>query len=255
MLNRKRPAPVYDRDGITLYNADCLDILPTLGQVDHVITAPPYAPRAMKNARSAKNISVRRDGVYYEFGYGALMPETRRAVAPLLNPMRWLLVWCDIESASAWRQDLECAGRRYIRTGVWVRENGAPQFSGDRPAQGVEACVIAHGASKLAWNGGGLPATWIGPIVNSQSRPEHSSPKPLWLMRQLIEQFTDPGDTILDPFCGSGTTLVAARDLGRKAIGIELSAEYAATAVSILEHGVKGAALVKRGQEPLFIHE
>lgn len=232
------PTPYFDRDGITLINGDCLDILPSLEHVDHIITDPPYAARAMKNARSGSTIKQRRDGVEYDFGYCALSDELRRAAAMEFGRLcrRWTLVWSDLETAHQWRACLESAALRYVRMGVWVRQHAAPQFSGDRPAQGAEACVIAHGGDvRLRWNGGGRPAAWVGPIVNAAaSHRQHASPKPLWLMRTLIEQFTDPGDLILDPFAGSGTTLRAAKDLGRRAIGIEISEVYCAVAVERL---------------------
>ena len=56
---------------------------------------------------------------------------------------------------------------------------------------------------------------------------EHPTPKPLCLMRWLIEEITEPGWTILDPFCGSGTTGVACVQTGRKFIGIEIDPVYA----------------------------
>ena len=222
--------PYYEHGGITVFHGDCREILPLLERVDHVITDPPYAARAMKNFRSGSTIKQYRDGEIRDFGYEALDEDLRRDSAREMVRLcgRWLLVWSDIENAHLWRRDLECAGARYIRTGVWVREHAAPQFSGDRPAQGVEACVITHHAKeRLAWNGGGRPATWIGPIVNSQGeRFEHTSPKPLWLMKQLIADFTNPDDLILDPFAGSLTTLVAAKALGRRAIGIEIEEKF-----------------------------
>ena len=227
--------PYYQDDSVTLYLGDAEDVLPTLDAVDHVITDPPYAPIAMKNARSGSTIKKRRDGKLYDFGYEALLPEMRATVAPILSALtrRWAIVWTDIESASAWRCVMST---EYVRTGIWVREHGAPQFSGDRPAQGVEACYIGHGPARKKWNGGGHPATWIGSIVNSQGeRNGHKSPKPLWLMRRQVEQFTDYGDTILDPYAGSATTLVAAYELGRRAIGIEISESVCEAAAKRLE--------------------
>jgi DNA modification methylase len=58
----------------------------------------------------------------------------------------------------------------------------------------------------------------------------HPTQKPLGILRPLIEAFTRPGDTVLDPFCGSGSTLVAAHELGRHAIGIELDSVHHRTA-------------------------
>lgn len=211
--------------------------LPDRG-VDHVITDPPYAPRAMKNARSSETMKQRRDGKVYDFGYAALTDEVRRAAAVQFARIarRWVVVWCDVESDHLWREDLVGAGLRYVRTGFWIRENGAPQFSGDRPAQGAEACVICHSnETKMAWNGGGRPAVWTGPIVNAaDSSRVHSSPKPEWLMRAQVSDFTDPGELIADPFSGSATTLAAGRQLGRSVIGWEREPKYFEVAVKRL---------------------
>jgi site-specific DNA-methyltransferase (adenine-specific) len=62
--------------------------------------------------------------------------------------------------------------------------------------------------------------------------------KPIELMRELVSLFTDPGELILDPFMGSGTTLRAAKDLGRRAIGIELEEKYCEIAVQRLAQEV-----------------
>ena len=238
--------PYYADESVQIFHGDCRTILPTLDPVDHVITDPPYAARAMKNARSGESIKQRRDGKVYDFGYESLTDELRTAVAQLTiaGVRRWALFWCDLESFHLWKTAVESAGGRYVRGGIWTREHAAPQFSGDRPAQGVEACVIAHTAGvKLRWNGGGMPAAWVGPIVNiNDISRQHTSPKPEWLMSRLVTDFTDPEETILDPFMGSGTTLVAAKRLGRKAIGIELEEKYCEIAVKRLAQGSLFAA-------------
>ncbi len=216
--------------------------------VDHVITDPPYAPRAMKNA-TTQSMVQRRDGKEYDFGYAALSDELRKAAAQQIVRIvrRWIEVWCDIESTGAWKQELEAAGARYIRTGVWVRTNGCPQFSGDRPAQGVEGCVIAHAPDgRLRWNGGGRPAVWTGPIVNSQSGERiHSSPKPEWLMMAQIRDFTEPGELVCDPFAGSATTGFAAITEGRRFIGWECSPQYHASATKRLQDAQKQESLFR----------
>jgi len=72
---------------------------------------------------------------------------------------------------------------------------------------------------------------------NSQDG-QHPTQKPLALFRLLVRQYSNAGETILDPFCGSGTTLVAAKLEGRKAVGIELSKEYCRITINRLRQGV-----------------
>ncbi len=237
---------------------DCLEVMATMGDksVDHVITDPPYAARAMKNARgNGETMKQRREGVVYDFNYAALTVELRESAAAHFSRLvrRWCLTWCDLESAMDWRAAL--APLEYIRTGIWHRENPAPQFSGDRPGQAVEACVITHPSGRKRWNGGGHSAFWSGLIVNSQDDSRaHSTPKPLWLMLEQVEQFTDPDEVILDSFAGSGTTGVACLRLGRRFIGIERDPKYAAIAHERLAAEDRGLTLrdSRAGQTSIF---
>jgi site-specific DNA-methyltransferase (adenine-specific) len=165
---------------------------------------------------------------------------------------RWALVFSDAETTHRWKAALEAGGMRYVRTGAWVKTNYMPSFSSDRPSVGFEPCTIAHAQGRMRWNGGGLAALWTYPTAGGADRPDHPCPKPSALMRRLVEQFTDPGETILDPFAGSGTTLLAAKQLGRKAIGIELSEEYCRVAVERLTVGIPAAKAMARGQAQLL---
>ncbi len=244
-----------------LLMGDCVQLLPLLPDrvVTHVITDPPYTPRTMRNARrNGAVLQQRREGKIYDFGYGALTDTLRSTCTSEFARLakRWALVWCDIEGAHPWRTELEQERLRYVRTGIWFRVHSTPQFSGDRPAQGVEACVITHAPrTRLRWNGGGKPATWVHPIVNSQAdEREHSTPKPLPLMLEQIAQFTDPDDIILDPFAGSGTTGAACLRLGRRFIGMEVVPRFATYAAERLAAEEQGLSVRSRraGQLPLF---
>ncbi len=77
----------------------------------------------------------------------------------------------------------------------------------------------------------------------------HPTQKPIALIRELTELFSNPGDIILDPFLGSGTTLLAAQHLGRRGLGIEISEEYCATAAKRVEGLLP--AVVPEGQATL----
>lgn len=228
--------PYYDRGGITIYHGDCREILPTLGPVDHVITDPPYSEATHNGARSL--VSDNRMGGSGDnagrIAFDAVDAGFVRRVMALAAPERWTIASLD------WRHvgPLECLppdGMRFVRFGVWVKPDGAPQFTGDRPATGWEAIAILHKlGGKMRWNGGGNRAVWTHNIA----REEHPTAKPLSLLRELILLFTDPGETILDPFGGSGTTLRAAKDLGRKAIGIELEEKWCEVAAERLSQEV-----------------
>jgi DNA modification methylase len=150
---------------------------------------------------------------------------------------RWVIVYSDVESTGRWREAMLASGLRYVRTGAWVRPNSMPQMSGDRPGVGFEPCTIAHAKGRTKWNGGGSPAVWIHPRTHQSDRPDHPCPKPEPLLVEQVQQFTDAGDTILDPFAGSGTTLVAAKRLGRKAVGIEREEKYCEVAAKRLAQG------------------
>lgn len=231
--------PYYRDEWVTLWRGDCEHILPELEPVQHVITDPPYSEYVHGNSRSGRmKASNDRGGRYgadtrrnVDLGFEHLSAELRRTVAQEVARLatRWILVFSDIESDHLWREDLTEAGLDYVRTGVWRKEGCTPQFSGDRPAVAVEAITIAHPKGRKRWNGGGAHAFWSVPIVLDRGRTGerlHTTQKPESLMRALVDQFTDPGDIILDPFAGSGTTAVAAKYLGRKAVLIERDEGY-----------------------------
>jgi site-specific DNA-methyltransferase (adenine-specific) len=219
--------PYYQDEAVQLYCGDCRDVLPTLAKVDHVITAPPYSDITHAGARGgAGNTEL--------VTFASVTAHQVSDVLALSVPRRWVIATVD------WRHVLHLetwppAGLKFVRFGVWVKPNGAPQFTGDRPATGWEAIAILHADAKgrMSWNNGGHHAVYTYPKVNG----EHPTAKPDGLIRAFVSDFTDPGDTILDPFAGSGTTLVAAKRLGRKAIGIELSPAYCDVIVSRLRQG------------------
>ena len=132
---------------------------------------------------------------------------------------RWVVMTCSWQHASR----LEERGFPLIRLGVWLKPDGAPQFSGDRPAQGWEAVAILHRQGRKRWNGGGHQAVWHCPVERKQVHPTQ---KPLRLVSEWVRLFSEPGETILDPFAGSGTTGIACLRHGRRFIGIERDPEY-----------------------------
>lgn len=244
--------------------ADCLQVLPTLPEksVDHVITDPPYSElvHTKRSTMFAGTGGVAPDGLSRatDLGFAHIEQRERMAVAAQFSRLvrRWVLEFCDLESTLEWIAANDSAHLDHVRVGVWVKPGCAPQFSGDRPGTGAEGVVVAHPSGRKRWNGGGSHAVWTHPIVvgSSPERTVHTTQKPLPLMVELVELFTDPDEVVADPFCGSGTTGVACLRLGRRFIGIEKSEKYAALARERLEAESKGLTLkdARAGQLPLL---
>lgn len=211
----------------TLYNRNCLDVMAELGDrsVDHVICDPPYEAEAhtlqRRVSRAGGNLAIEP----LDFAPIADGDRDRFSVQMVRVVRRWIIVFCQAEAVAAWRDALEAAGATYKRSCIWVKPDGMPQLTGDRPGMGYESFVTAHAPGKSAWNGGGRVGVYTY-NKNGDARTGHPTQKPELLMRQIVKDFTDPGETILDPFAGSGTTLVAAVMHGRNAIGCELDPKY-----------------------------
>ena len=212
----------------TLHVGDCFSELPKVPDrsVDLVITDPPYEPETHTSERR-----VARAGGKLEVEPIAFPPiteaerhESSRQMARLAR--RWILVFCQIEGAMKWRAALEAAGAVYKRTCIWVKPDGKPQYSGDRPGTGYEGIVACHAPGRSRWNGGGAHGVYNVSRGNDP-RTGHQTQKPLALMETLVRLFSDRGQLILDPFAGSGTTGVAAVRLGRRFLGWERDIRYA----------------------------
>lgn len=231
-MNR-HSTPVQIGDA-TLYQGDCLDVLPTLAGVDHVIGDPPYEKHMHASKRGEKvrgaQKRIRIDGhanpppIDFES-----VDYLRGTVTPMLVAAAngWLVLFCTPEGVAPWRDEIERAEAKYKRACVWVKPDSAPQFNGQGPAMGAEMFVAAWcGSGHASWNGGGRRNVFTHFCQPQDRHGAHPTEKPVSLMRELITLFSNPGQTILDPFMGSGTTGVACAKLGRKFIGIELDPKY-----------------------------
>ena len=233
----------------TLYLGDCMEILPTLPRVDKVITDPPYGDVTHKGARSSN--SLEETTIDFDSIDSTRLAELSAMFVEIAS--RWVVMTCDWRHAA----NLEESGVPLVRLGVWIKPNGAPQFTGDRPGTGWEAVAILHCNGKKRWNGGGHHAVWTVPIEQGK----HPTQKPLRLLTDWVGSFTDQGETILDPFMGSGTTGVAAVQMGRKFIGIEREPKYFDIACKRIEQayaqrslfdGANGTSASDFEQQPLI---
>lgn len=219
--------PYFDQDGITIYHADCRYIIPMLGQVDMVLTDPPYSEVTHAGART----NLGHHGQTRELRIGELLEFEYIEFTDLHNifgligekARAWVVSFMD------WRHITEMekappVGLNFVRFGVWVKPNSAPQFTGDRPSTGWEGiCFLHKDGKRMAWNGSGRSSVFTYPIVHQNNKIGiNPTEKPIPLLEELIGLFSKEADMILDPFMGSGATLQAARLLGRRSIGIEI---------------------------------
>lgn len=226
--------PYYQDDFATVYHGDCRDILAGL-RADCVITDPPYNEKTHQGARTLSD-----SGEVCELvNFAHTEPDELRRVFSqcIATGPRWVIATLAYQHAI----ELEVSppeGLRFVRLGVWVKTNSCPQFTGDRPSQGWEAIAYMHRlGGRMQWNGGGR----TGNFVSTKDRSGlHPTAKPLDLIQHLVGLFSNRGETVLDPFMGAATTLVAAKNLGRKSIGIESNEAHCETAANRLSQETLG---------------
>lgn len=207
--------PYYEHAGICIYHGDCRDVLP-LVNADALVTDIPYGVNLGQHAAAADG----RPGHVLVKGPYGVYQDTRENYLEIVVPAVKLAL------AMVRRGAVFCAGhmawdlpRPNAVGGVFL-----PSAAG-RTEWGFNSLshVLLYGSAP-ALNKGSKP-TAISSVASSEKNG-HPCPKPLAWMHWIVGLASLPGETVLDPFMGSGTTLRAAKDLGRPAIGIELDERY-----------------------------
>lgn len=224
-------------DDVTLLLGDCLERMGGVpdGSVDIVCTDPPYGIKYRHGTRADGNKGGKRysDGhVKWEPIEGDDKPDGRwlleafrilRGGAALYLVTRW-----DVEPE--WRDLLRVAGFRVVQRLTWhKRDHGKGDLRGTWATTCEDVLFASKGRHKLNKRPSMLLDVGCVPTWEMRFHPHQ---KPVPLCERLILNSTQPGDMVLDPFAGSGTTLIAALNTGRRAIGIEKDAAIFATASS-----------------------
>lgn len=250
--------------GRMIHVGDCIPWLESLGDasVDVTIADPPYSEHVHAKSLTTKGQDKKRrrsDPIRRDLGFQPLTPSLRRdfAIEVARVTKRWVLIFSDEENIGAWRYDLQGAGLEVIRVCPWIKPNGAPQMTGDRPGSAWEPIVVAHrsrGGKPVAkhWNGGGHKGYFVHNLPKEQR--VHQTEKPVSLMLELVHLFSDRGELVADPFAGAATTGVACIRLGRRFLGAELDASIADIATRRLAAESEGHGLREHdaGQATLF---
>lgn len=223
----------------TLYLGDCLKIMPTLGKISHIISDPPYESNTHKNIGGIRRNDGGRVTEKLDFeSIDCIREAVISACAPIC--VGWTILFCTTEGVARWAHVINLSKLKYKRACAWIKPDAMPQMNGQGPANGMECFVAAWGgAGHARWNSGGKRGVYTHCVNGPSRHGEHPTEKPISLMAEIITDFTQSGDTILDPFMGSGTTGVACIQYGRKFIGIEQNERWFDIACKRIDAAVK----------------
>jgi site-specific DNA-methyltransferase (adenine-specific) len=215
--------PYYADESVTLYRGDCREVLPALAvQVDSLITDPPYGLN-ISYGRTRRRI----DGD----GDTTLILGVFKATAHLMAADAWVATFCGYGQCGEVQMASEASGYKVKTVVVW--DKAMPSLGEGIRNQHEMVVLAKQGRPVEPFRGGNV---WR--ILRERGTPQHPHMKPQALMTRLIDYYSPEGGMVLDPFAGSGSTLVAAKQLGRTAIGIEIDEPYCELIAKRLSQGV-----------------
>ncbi len=204
----------YTDDSVAIAHGDCRELLPSMPDVDLVLMDPPYKiSQTYSAAVDADNLL----GV-------ASICWAAYDLLPLLKDGQYAAVFYDTRILPLCLEAFRKAGWRYLRNLTFYRRWGNASLLHGWMSTSDFVLLFQRPGAKEEYFGEAFHDVFVkdGPEENSH----HPAQKPADFLRQIIQRLSDTNATILDPFMGSGTTLRAAKDLGRKAIGIEIEEKY-----------------------------
>ncbi len=218
--------PYYDDGSCVIYHGDCREVLDSgVEKAAMLLTDPPYGISYTPMRRSGRLLpSIQSDESLV--GSEALLGE----VLDACPGVEVRFIFCDFRSLPGVSRQLERTGTPARCCVVWDKGHGV---------QNLDRWAKAHELALYAGPYGGQPT--FGPDVWRSPRdyePLHPTPKPVSIVTRAITPCVERGDVVLDPFMGSGSTLRAAKDLGRRAIGIEVEERYCEIAAKRLAQEV-----------------
>jgi site-specific DNA-methyltransferase (adenine-specific)/site-specific DNA-methyltransferase (cytosine-N4-specific) len=265
--------PYYESGGVTIYHGDCREVLPTLSGVQVIVSSPPYW--SLRVYSGDGELGSEKTPEEYVANLASVLGAARETLND--NGTLWLNLgdsyaasgkggggnrgdrrcWTDLVTRTGFRmpppgykmKDLTLSAAKaaerlradgwYLRsTVVWEKPAATEPLRVDRPAVSHEYVFLL---SKCEEYKAGCSERWWGHsvwLIQPESVDGHPAAMPKELARRCISSGSHTNDVVLDPFMGSGTTLRAAKDLGRRAIGIEIEERYCEIAANRLRQEV-----------------
>lgn len=223
-------APYYSDDLVQLYHGDCREVVRDLPaeSIDLVVTDPPYG---MNYDSGYSGATVHLDGTRLCLRmYRELLPLISRTMRPNSH-LYWFTRW------DVWPDAYDAIAPHIPVRNALICDKGHPGM-GNLEVYGYSyemAVFASKGHRKL---NGGRPNSVFRMTPVPHGRRVHPTEKPIGLLTDWITRSSNTDETVLDPFAGSGTTLVAARNIGRRAIGVEIDERYCEAAAARLSADV-----------------
>ena len=239
----------------TIIDGDCIEVMNSLpeGSVDLIFADPPYNLQLRGDLHRPDNSKVDAvDNDWDQFASFKVYDDFTRAwlsaARRILKPNGAIWVIGSYHNVFRMGAELQNQGFWILNDVVWRKSNPMPNFRGKRLTNAHETLIWAGKSekSKYTFNyealkalneGTQMRSDWVLPICtgherlkNDQGDKAHPTQKPESLLHRVLLATTNPGDVVLDPFFGTGTTGAVAKMLGRDYIGIEREAEYRAAA-------------------------
>lgn len=231
--------PYYEEPGIQIFHGDCREILPQLSRVDVVIADPPYGVTSLDWDSAVDGWAYLVDApCLWCFGSMRFFLSQKFESWKYAQEIIWEKHNGSIFHADRFRRVHEFAMQFY--RGEWADLYKSPVYTMDATPRTVRRKQRpAHsghidGSSYQSEDGGPRLMRSVVYVPSCHGEAEHPTQKPVDIIKPLIEYSCPPDGVVLDPFMGSGTTLVAAQNLGRNCIGIEIEERYCAIAVERL---------------------
>jgi DNA modification methylase len=216
--------PYYQDEAsrITIYHGDCREVLPGLPLADLLLTDPPYELTASGGGIGAKRDYLSSIDGHIDCGFDVSL------LASFPN-------WCVFCAKAQLPLLLDVVGGRRWCLVTWNKPNPTPLVNCNYLPD-TEYVVHAYQPGRLFGEYKDRSRFIVLPVERNNFG--HPTVKPLAVVNKMMRLGSECGDLVVDPFCGSGTTLVSARDCGRRAIGIEIEERYCEIAAKRLSQGV-----------------
>lgn len=245
------PRLLTDAHGAAVYHADWRALLGVVPRCNTLIVDAPYSERTHNGHGTMERWGTATPPSYdggerREINYQCWTDVDVRDFVEAWSPRvsGWMVSITDDVLAPVWRRELERVGRYAFAPLPFVAPGSRVRLAGDGPScwttwlvsaaskEIAGPCelgahvVVARPRTKEALKWGTLPGAYVLPKGYSEKMPVVGG-KPLWLMERLVEDYSRPGDLVVDPCCGAGTTLLGAIRTGRRAVGGDALQEHA----------------------------